>query len=641
MPEIAWHFTKQTPDMKSRDAMQQKFFELDKAMVVSLIRESIQNSLDAKDIGTEGPVQVRVFISGHEHALSRSQTEPFLTDAAWQHFNALNNGLDSIRPGRDEPCHYIVIEDFGTKGLNGDILQWSKPDKGQNHFYHFFRAEGQSDKGLSKASRGKHGVGKIVFPMTSRLKTFFGLTVRKEDGKKYLVGQSVLKHHKVDGAPYTPDGWFGYFNGDHLAMPIDNDTKPELVSEFSHTFNLKRTTENGLSVVIPYVSEEIENHAILKAIVEDYFWAILKEILVISISSPYGEFSIEKGSLTSVLATLNLDDELEAKIELAKWAADYDQKTITNISAPKATAPPKWDKSLIDPELQIQLRKRLEAEETIAIRIPLTIRKRKDDEGQSTATYYDVFLQRNQNAKTGRPVFIREGIIVPNASRNKRSGTLALVIAEDPLITDFLGDAEGPAHTEWSANSEDFKNKYIYDWQTLHFIKSTVGGIIDILDESSKQEDRTLLLDFFSIPVPVEGPKRESTKRKKKDGDETEGPNLDIPSKPKRFKVTKVQGGFTVSSADKPVALPAMLEVKVFYDRRGGTAKYSPHDFRLDKPPIRYTGNNVDKLEAKENKLKVQIINPEFKLTVLGFDVKRDLLVKPTVTELKGDNGTS
>ena len=134
MPEIAWHFTQQTPDMKSRNAMQQKFFELDKAMVVSLVRESIQNSLDAKDDDIQGPVQVRIFVSGQEHALSREQTDPFLTDVAWEHFTAAGNGLDSIRPERDESCHFIVIEDFGTKGLNGDILEWSKPDNTSNYF---------------------------------------------------------------------------------------------------------------------------------------------------------------------------------------------------------------------------------------------------------------------------------------------------------------------------------------------------------------------------------------------------------------------------------------------------------------------------------------------------------------------------
>jgi len=641
MPEIAWHFTRQTPDMKSRNAMQQKFFELDKAIVVSLIRESIQNSLDAKDHDTEGPVRVRIFISGQHYALSSRQTQTFLTDTAWDHFNARGNGLDSIRPRRDEPCHYIVIEDFGTTGLNGNILEWSKPEKGENHFYHFFRAEGESDKGLSKASLGKHGVGKIVFPMASRLKTFFGLTVRKEDNKKYLVGQSVLKHHKLNGAPYTPDGWFGCYNGDRLLMPIDNDSAPDIVTEFTTTFNLKRSTETGLSVVIPYVSDEIENQAIVTSIVEDYFWAILKESLVLSIISPDGEFSIEKGSLAAIAATLGFDDELRAKIELAKWAASVEPDDLIQINAPRPTAPPKWDECLIDPELRVQLRKSLEAEEQIAIRVPLTIRERTID-GQEAETYYDVFLQRNAQAKSGRPVFIREGIIVPGASSNKRPGTLALVIAEDPALAAFLGDAEGPAHTEWSANAEDFKNKYVYGVQTLYFVKNTIGGIIDILDESSKQEDRTLLLDFFSIPVPTEGPERKSRKPKK-DGDETEDIPIDIKSNPKRFRVGKVEGGFTISNAEKAVKLPAILDVKVFYDRRGGTARYSPYDFRLDKPPFVFKGKGFldDKIEARENRLKAQIIDPEFKLTVMGFDIKRDVLVKPSVTEMESENATS
>ena len=633
MSEITWHFTKQTPDMKSRNAMQQKFFELDKAMVVSLVRESIQNSLDAKDTDVEGPVNIRIFISGQEHALSREQTSLFLTDTAWQHFNVRDNGLDSIRPSRNESCHFIVIEDFGTKGLNGNILEWSKPENTQNHFYHFFRAEGESDKGLTKASRGKHGVGKIVFPMTSRLKTFFGLTVRKEDNKKYLVGQCVLKHHKLESIPFTPDGWFGYLNGDQLPMPIDYDFEPEILREFSSTFNLKRTTENGLSVVIPYVSEEIENHAIVHAIIEDYFWAILNENLVISIISPQEAYSIEKGSLLSAMATLKLDNELKAKIELAKWASEIDTSEIVTINTPQVTSPPEWAEELIDPKIQVQLRKKLEAEERIALRIPLVVRKKEGDR-KEIITYYDVFIQRQQEAKTGRAVFIREGIIIPNASRKRTPGTLAIVNADDASIAAFLGDAEGPAHTEWSSNTEDFKNKYIYGGRVLSFIKNTVLGIINILDESSKQEDKTLLLDFFSIPIPSEGPKRESKQRKKNEkGDTSEEPPDIPPSKPKRYKVRKVQGGFTVSKGDKPISPSAVLDVKVFYDRRGGKPRYNINDFRLEKKPLRIDSKGLKLIQRKENRLMAEILKEDFNLTIKGFDPNRDLFVKVSINE--------
>jgi hypothetical protein len=640
MEKAAWHFKKLTPDnMKNRNAMQEKFFELDKGMVVSLVRESIQNSLDAKDPDSRGPVDIRVLISGQEKALSRSAIETFLTDEAWEHYAAKGNGLDAICPERDELCHYIVIEDFGTRGLNGDILEWSKPEESQNNFYHFFRAEGESDKGLTAASRGKHGVGKIVFPMTSRLKTFFGLTVRKEDDMKYLVGQCVLKHHKVNGTPYTPDGWFGHLSGENLPMPIDDESGHDIITEFSNTFSLRRSSENGLSVIIPYVSEEIDDYAIVRAIVEDYFWAILKEELVITITSPREEWCVEKGSLANIVSGMELDEEIGAKIELAKWATETGLGEIVTVNAPKSTGPPKWSEELIEPELRVQLRRKLEAEEKIAIRVPLSIRKKEGD-GQGQATYYDVFLQRSKEGKSGRPVFIREGIIIPNASRDKCPGTLALITADHLVIATFLGDAEGPAHTEWSANAKEFKGEYMYGPDMLTFVKKTVSGIISVLDESSKQEDRTLLADFFSIPMPSDGPKRPSTKHKDKDPDKTEEPKLDIESKPKRFKVTRVQGGFTISSAERPVSVPATLDMKLFYDRHGGKARYSPHDFKLNEPPIKVSGRNVEVKSYKDNQLKIEINDSDFSLTVKGFDTNRDLYVRPRIVEQEDENAT-
>jgi hypothetical protein len=639
MNNISWYFKEQTPDnMKNRNPVQSKFFELDKAMVVSLIRESIQNSLDANDSDILGPVEIKIYISGQERALTSDEVSPFLTDDAWSHFSVPGNGLDSIRPERNDMCHFISIEDFGTKGLNGDILEWSKPDNSENHFYHFFRAEGESDKGLSFASRGKHGVGKIVFPMTSRIKTFFGLTVRKEDSKKYLVGQCVLKNHRLNNTPFTPDGWLGYLNEQGLPMPVDYDKSPDLLKRFSDTFKLERTIENGLSIVIPYISEEIENSHVLHAIIEDYFWAILNEDLVVSISMPQEKIDIEKGSITNILEKFELDRELNAKIELAKWASNIEESDILEINIPKTIAPPKWSEELIDKELQVQLRKKLEQEEMIAIRVPINICKRNEN-NEGVRTYYDVFLQRNPNAITGNSVFIREGIIVPNASRTKTAGTLVLVIADDPAIASFLGDSEGPAHTEWSANAEDFKNRYRYGSQTLSFIKNSASKIIGILNESSKLEDRNLLTDFFSIPAPSEGPKREKKRPDKKPGDTTGEPPEIPPAKPKRYRVNKVEGGFSISRGDKPVSIPATLDLRVFYDRRGGKAKYNRNDFRLEKNPIRKPViKGVKMIQLKDNRLIAEIIKEDFHLTIKGFDSNRDLLIKPLIQEQEADN---
>jgi len=624
--------------------MQGEFFAANTNIASSLIREAIQNSLDARlkngGLHEKTPVKIRIFFSGSESSLPWSRVKPFFNEA-WGHYTAGNSGLSSC-PEQNEPCKFFVIEDFNTTGLNGDIRQFISPINGeQNSFYSFFRAEGQSNK--RHTDRGRWGVGKFVFPKASRIKTFFGLTVRDEDQKKYLVGQTILKSHRVNNVAYTPDGWYGgsveihYDENktDSLHMPVDREEHRLLVDGFCEAFRIQRQTEPGLSIIVPFIDEDIDGKDIVKAVLNDYFWPILTGELFVSIELSDQMYNIERGSLEKFSEQFKDERtvEIKARIELAKWATEVRQDEFITIHSPRPTVPPKWTEELISSELQVQLRKKLEAEDRIAIRIPITIRERQK-ESKYNETYYNVFLQRHPDAKNGEPVFIREGLIIPDVRCKETHGTVALVIADEPVIADFLGNAENPAHTDWHANSENFKDRYIYGYQTLSFIKNTISSIINIIDESSSNEDRTLLLDFFSIPAPSEGPKRQCEIKTDNIGDESEKPIVpEIPTPLKPYKVSKVQGGFTISNGDKTISVPATLDIKVFYDRRGGKAKYSPHDFRLNKSPIETTGKNVKLLGVKDNLLKVEILEQDFRLTVKGFDIKRDLLVKPSIEQ--------
>ena len=168
MPDTTWYFKEISPSFKNREAMQGEFFASG-STIKSLIRESFQNSLDAKLNDCEGPVKIRIYFSDEENALHTEQISPFVSDA-WAHFQARDNGLRN-RPGNDEQCRYLVIEDFNTTGLNGDISEYTTPEK-TNSFYSFFRAEGQSNK--RETDRGRWGIGKFVFPKASRIKTLFG-----------------------------------------------------------------------------------------------------------------------------------------------------------------------------------------------------------------------------------------------------------------------------------------------------------------------------------------------------------------------------------------------------------------------------------------------------------------------------------
>ena len=289
---LHWEFKTWEPGDKVRDPIQGEFFSTDaiKNPAEALVREAVQNSLDA---GTGSPVRVRFYISGEEGALPAARMAQYL-NGSWPHFTAAGNGLRDV-PSPTDSCPFLACEDFSTRGLEGDPKQWREIAGENNHFYYFFRTEGKSAK--TEQERGRWGIGKYVFPRSSRINSFFATTVRG-DNRRLFMGQAVLKSHSIDGKYYKPDGSLGQgVNG--LIMPVEDTT---FVEQFYADFRLKRASQPGLSVVVPWYDREITFDHLVKAAVGDYYYAILKGDLVIDIESPSKSINLSATTIESTLA---------------------------------------------------------------------------------------------------------------------------------------------------------------------------------------------------------------------------------------------------------------------------------------------------------------------------------------------------
>ena len=120
--------------------------------------------------------------------------------------------------------------------------------------------------------RGRWGVGKYVFPRSSRANAFFGLSVRNDDKKRVLLGTSVFKSHRSGGQYFCPDGYYGEKDPSDFVLPISDVT---ILDKFCKDFQLKRKTEPGLSAVMPWVDPEITSKSLIEAVVRGYFYPIL------------------------------------------------------------------------------------------------------------------------------------------------------------------------------------------------------------------------------------------------------------------------------------------------------------------------------------------------------------------------------
>lgn len=255
----------------------------------ALVRESIQNSLDAKLENSNQIVTVRFYFSGKTNANNVRLDKHHYFKGLYPHIFSADNGLNKKEiPTLSEKTQYLVIEDFHTVGLDGSVIENDDPntDSSLGHnFYWFWRNVGRSGKKGSE--RGKWGLGKTVFPASSVINTFFALTKRWDDNETFLMGLSVLKTHHLKQEPSVkryPYGYFGIFrnNDEYFATPTNDE---QLLKEFRQTFNLKRdnNTTSGLSVIIPFPRKEITSDSIIRSVLKQYFYPIISGNLIIEV----------------------------------------------------------------------------------------------------------------------------------------------------------------------------------------------------------------------------------------------------------------------------------------------------------------------------------------------------------------------
>jgi len=619
--EDSWVFKKVAPGDTTREPINSEFFatEAINNPAQALVREGVQNALDA---GDDGQVRVRIFLSG-ERGLPSSLAKRYFV-GAWPHYMAKNSGLRDI-PSVAEQCRYLVFEDFGTHGLRGNPAQWHKIDGTANDFFNFFRSEGQSDKG--EQDRGRWGIGKFVFPRSSRASSYFGYTIRRGDSRPLLMGRAILKSHDVQGVRYGSDGYFGFESANQLVLPVADDT---LIHDFRTDFNLHRTTETGLSIVVPWCDPEITESLLLEAVVRDYFYPLIARSLVVEIETRERKLTIDSASLPRAVSEIRPEAqaELEPLIKLAQWSQE--QNTRFTVTSPTAGAP-FWSEEAIPPELLNDMRAAfVPGAAPIAVRVPVCVREKQDTPKLS---YFDVFLSHDIEDGAHRPIFIREGIIIPDVRGPKVHGVRSIVNVSDKALATMLGDSEGPAHTQWQKDSSNFRGKYSYGPQTIAFVTRSVREIVKLLTETTVTEDLNLLADVFFVPlaegitVLTPGPERRS-----KRGGATVGPG-GVPPRPQPLRVERVRGGFTVRPGDGKV--PSAVEVRVAYDTRRGNPlkRYNRADFRIDEGPITTTFEGSSLREADRNKLVFNVIRPDFTVTVKGFDERRDLYVRAVPKE--------
>lgn len=264
----------------------ERFFEMG---VNGLTRENIQNSLDGKLPGSEGPVIVKIKTGDiHEKDI------PGINDVKKRILNLVGRNKytkETIahmkKKLNQEKVRYISFEDINTKGLTGAKNGQSNSKKDTWGIYAYNKGVHfeEEDQKIETSRGGSHGVGKIASNAASDLHVMYFANC-DASGDQHLGGTVQLIEHEFEGLAYRSTGYFTDIekhNNSSKFYPYENN--------FHKVF--KKDT-HGLKIVIPYLREEYDKEQdIIKSICDSFFISILNNKLVVYVN----EHEINKDTL--------------------------------------------------------------------------------------------------------------------------------------------------------------------------------------------------------------------------------------------------------------------------------------------------------------------------------------------------------
>lgn len=641
----SWHFVAKRERDRNVDPAEGILFE-NLPPLGAVIRESTQNSLDASD--NRSKVRMRISVNTGNKAMS--------ADMAKKYFNGLFPHLNESgfsTPNLNSPMNYVVVEDFGTKGLEGDAsyhgLGGDAPD---NRFYWFHRNTNRTNSNATKRG-GSYGYGKHAFANASEINSFFSVS-RDRNGVK-IFGNAVGKMHEIGDQIYFPYGDFGNVvvddNGEVLRiMPSDSE---ELFKTISKDFNLSRTDELGLSVIIPYPKRVYRDEEIIESMIRAYFMPICQGKLEIIVDGSHeiviNSETIYKicdkmtwaGKPAGAMATTNRKC-MNGLIELANWWSSGNANEFSLDSPSNKNIV--WNRDLIPEDSYDTIRSRLDSGKPVALNIEIPIFKYLENKRlprEPSLSKFTILMKKDESFGRSDAIWIRRYLSVPKTDyRPKKNGFVCIIVSEDGELEELLRSSEEVAHTEHRPTR--IESLYKYGRDIIRFFRQSASQLIEYLQVKKELFEKDWIDDWFPSEEVENSSKPKKRKRKKKKKNPTEDevndeddtiigpppPPEDL-SKNHSWELDKIPGGFSIHG-DINLQVDYLFTVKMAYARDDGKdpiKKWKPFDFDVKNLTIEESGIVVEKSEG--NTIVFRAIGPteEYSIDVTGFDVDRDLFV--------------
>lgn len=391
-----WHFADQpnSQEIGPNNAMEQNFKQ---NRYASLVRESIQNSLDAV-LDPSKPVVVKYsflnmkggdypeFFKLQHHIKGCLDYFPDNRNA-----KAIYEPMYKLFKGSRyaENLGYIRVSDYNTKGM-------AYENNTNNPFYAFVRAAGVTVKDNNTAG-GSFGFGKAAYYLLSPINSIIISTCTK-DGRKFFEGASSLVTHLHEGKKKMAVGYYDNQGGN----PITTDE--DIPSQFRR--NEPGTDINILGFDTSNLNEAINEITI--AVLRNFWMAIYTEKLIVNIND---EYYISKDNIDELMENYFEEDDNTRKTNFHNPRPYFDAVRFANTS-----------------------RDYILYEDNLALlgHVKLYVYKKK---GVTDKIYYMRALQMLVYAKRTRTNYGMYGVFYCDSEKGN----------------DYLRYLENPAHNEWKA----------------------------------------------------------------------------------------------------------------------------------------------------------------------------------------------
>jgi len=624
-----WQFRPLNPNETSGASISDdNFADEERTSVEILVRESLQNPLDARS--TESIVRVKYKLVTVSVTASNFASSIFSDD--WtRHFQAGELFKEAARPTE---MKFLVIEDFGTTGLEGCYQDSSREGSTENWNAFWFR-EGEGAK--TTRSNGGAGQGKITLYLASQLRSVFALTKRKSDGVELLFGCCRFnRNYKLagDDRRWAREArWGATSNPDELAVPIvDND----LIEKVKAELGLARANDAGTSFIVPLPNEDITEQSLRNAVVNEFFFAISRGRLVVSV----GEILLDASSIASVAKTM------EQECRVSESYREFLELTAKKTDVPAtASAKNTWaraakltDGAFEETEL-LSLKEKFSNSELVQVDFPLVFKKKLSSEVcQST---FRVFLQQDENAEQSQELFVRQDLGIDGEKRLKAARTIvpvmALTFIQDPKLSDLLVAAEEPTHRNWNARRPKVVAQYVLPGDVLKAVRNAALRLVQLIAPEGKKDEAALAVYFAD---PASDPARRtggSGSTPKTPNGKTEPPDIPKP-RPKPVSIAINRDGFELrAKAVEELAFPLDCQVTLAYATAVGDAfrAWDAADFWIgDERAYPRTHSGVSNLATDLNTIYFRLDNDAASLSVSGFDTHRQLEIRVKYKEV-------